>query len=276
MRLSPQIVDFFKNEVAKLDSRAEVYLYGSRVDDNKKGGDVDIVIIGDKKYDRKDLSAMYWDFQKTFGAQKLDLLSFARDEESNFKELILLDAINLRKINKKNDNFKNSIQSSQDKIKILKMKDGKLKLELKNNLALLDKALISFNKNFKRCKKVGFKDQYNDTELDSFDSLNAKFARISDIYTQKILKTILLVLQEEKFTLIDRANYAEKVGMVENAQDIVNIRNLRNTIAHDYCIVDISEITKDLLKYSEILIKIIDSTKKYVEDKIFIESKNVS
>jgi len=276
MRLSPQIVDFFKNEVAKLDSRAEVYLYGSRVDDNKKGGDVDIVIIGDKKYDRKDLSAMYWDFQKTFGAQKLDLLSFARDEESNFKELILLDAINLRKINKKNDNFKNSIQSSQDKIKILKMKDGKLKLELKNNLVLLDKALISFNKNFKRCKKVGFKDQYNDTELDSFDSLNAKFARISDIYTQKILKTILLVLQEEKFTLIDRANYAEKVGMVENAQDIVNIRNLRNTIAHDYCIVDISEITKDLLKYSEILIKIIDSTKKYVEDKIFIESKNVS
>jgi uncharacterized protein len=48
MRLSRNEIDIIKKSILSEDKDAEIYLFGSRVDDNKKGGDIDILIISDK------------------------------------------------------------------------------------------------------------------------------------------------------------------------------------------------------------------------------------
>jgi len=45
MRLSIFEQEAIKNAVAQGDKEAKVYLFGSRVDDTKRGGDIDILIL---------------------------------------------------------------------------------------------------------------------------------------------------------------------------------------------------------------------------------------
>lgn len=47
MRLSPRIQDILKNAVLKSFGDVQIYLFGSRTDDSKKGGDIDLAIAVD-------------------------------------------------------------------------------------------------------------------------------------------------------------------------------------------------------------------------------------
>ena len=49
MRLLPSYADFFRSEVVALRADASVYLFGSRTDDARKGGDVDILVLSTPK-----------------------------------------------------------------------------------------------------------------------------------------------------------------------------------------------------------------------------------
>jgi predicted nucleotidyltransferase len=48
MRLSHNEISAIKKNVLQFDSNAKVYLFGSRVKDDEKGGDIDILVISDK------------------------------------------------------------------------------------------------------------------------------------------------------------------------------------------------------------------------------------
>jgi hypothetical protein len=139
---------------------------------------------------------------------------------------------------------------------------------LHDELFLLNKSLDVLNYSLENCKKIGIKPEYNMLELSEFESLSGRFARSSDILTQKILKTLFIYMQEEAKFFIDRCNLSEKIGLVDAADDLYNIRKLRNDIYHEYCITDITEIFEPLLQYSSLLLDIVDNTKSYIEENI--------
>ena len=89
------MANYFKSAGMAFSLKSEVWLYGSRVDDNKKGGDIDVLILSEKKIPQAEITRFYWGFQKKFGEQKLDILNYTFDEEVNFKSLILLHAVKL-------------------------------------------------------------------------------------------------------------------------------------------------------------------------------------
>lgn len=45
MRITKNEQDAIKKVITYLDPAAKVYLFGSRVDDQKKGGDIDLLIL---------------------------------------------------------------------------------------------------------------------------------------------------------------------------------------------------------------------------------------
>ena len=54
MRLTSAEASVIKGVLYQADPNGEVYLFGSRVDDNRKGGDIDIFFEASKQIDFKD------------------------------------------------------------------------------------------------------------------------------------------------------------------------------------------------------------------------------
>ncbi|WP_040334051.1 hypothetical protein [Candidatus Magnetobacterium casense] len=135
--------------------------------------------------------------------------------------------------------------------------------ELEHDLGRLNKAVEMLEYSLRQCKKIGLKRAYSLDELDRFESLTARFARTSDIYTQKIMKGITIILREDAKTFIDRANLFEKLDIAK-AEDIKLIRDLRNEISHEYRLDDITEIFEAVMEYSDKLIEVIENTRAYV------------
>lgn len=136
--------------------------------------------------------------------------------------------------------------------------------QLEDNIKSLDRSRESLRYSYEKCQKIGFEKAYfNVEEQEAFEALAGRFARTSDLLTQKVFKTIFSLLQEDIKTFIDGANFLEKLEIIQNADDILNIRELRNQIAHEYIEEDLNELFKDILKNTVLLEDIMKSVKDY-------------
>ena len=141
-----------------------------------------------------------------------------------------------------------------------------LKKQLDFDLAYLNRSMEVLAYSLQKARKIGIKKAYVIEELDVYEALTSRFARTADILTQKIIKNLFMIMQEDAKTFIDRCNLSEKLHIVDNAQDLYNIRKLRNDIAHEYCISDISEIFHDVLEQTEVLLEISKRVQAYIEN----------
>jgi len=53
MRLSQRYIDVIKSRFKEFFNDAKIYLFGSRVDENKRGGDIDLYLIPSQKFDNE-------------------------------------------------------------------------------------------------------------------------------------------------------------------------------------------------------------------------------
>lgn len=135
---------------------------------------------------------------------------------------------------------------------------------LKYNLKLLEDSLLTLKLSFKKCQKIGLKKDYSFEELESFDSLTSKFARTSDIFTQKVLRSVFIIIREDDGTFIDRANKAEKLTLITKADELIAIRDLRNEIAHEYRPEKIELLFEDIFELMGPLVLSIQKTQNYI------------
>ena len=93
MRITKEQQDFIKIYFIKINS--EPFLFGSRTDDNKKGGDIDILVLSVYKIEKKVLRNFKTEFYKKFGWQKVDLVNFIHGAKHPFLNLIMPETIKL-------------------------------------------------------------------------------------------------------------------------------------------------------------------------------------
>ena len=92
MRLTKNEINVLKTKLKSLSISATLYLFGSRVDDEKKGGDIDLLIV-DKNLHKKDLRVLRVEFFKYFGEQKLDIVLDDGTFKNPFTRLIMKKAV---------------------------------------------------------------------------------------------------------------------------------------------------------------------------------------
>ena len=103
MRLKPADVSTFISVISEYLSNetAELRLYGSRVDDSKKGGDIDLLLVVENKAIVKKLTSVKAEIlvaiKKQIGEQKIDLLIVTPNELETdpFLQIILPTSITL-------------------------------------------------------------------------------------------------------------------------------------------------------------------------------------
>jgi hypothetical protein len=142
-----------------------------------------------------------------------------------------------------------------------------LKAVLKNNLDMLIQSGETLSMSWKKCCTIELTDQMTFEETESFDSLTSKFARSADLLTQKVLRTVLILHGERPDSFLDKIYFAEKLKIISSADRVIEIRDLRNTIAHEYVNERLIELYVYVLAKTEGLISEINHLVKYCHKK---------
>jgi len=200
-----------KNKVFGNDTK--IYLFGSRVDDASKGGDIDLYMETQSTQNLLEKKIAFLTLvQNYLGEQKIDIV-FAKDAsraievEAKSKGVELdLEKIKLQKYFDECDKHLQRIEEAYS--------------DIEKSLPLLAHKYIHLTKD----------------EVQAIDQYLFRFAKLQDTLGDKIFK--LLVAQYESSSevlpYIDILNKLEKIGFIDNAKEWNNLRKIRNEISHQY------------------------------------------
>ena len=93
MRLTEFEQKSIRKTVQQFLPNAKVYLYGSRVDDMKRGGDIDLMIVDAELVTRKTIGQIRWKLWEILGEQKIDILGEQENNLSTFARMVSFDAV---------------------------------------------------------------------------------------------------------------------------------------------------------------------------------------
>lgn len=93
MRLTTEEQNAIRKVIYQADPEARVWLFGSRVNDQAKGGDIDLLILS-KKIGLKDRTSIRLALYELIGEQKIDLV-IAADDTDPFTRIALAEGVRL-------------------------------------------------------------------------------------------------------------------------------------------------------------------------------------
>jgi len=141
---------------------------------------------------------------------------------------------------------------------------NKLHLEvLKENLQKLNLSSEWVRKSYEQAVKISIKEDYTLEEFEKLEVLASRYGRTTDMLINKVLRSIDTLELEDIGTPLDIMNRAEKRGIVESAELLHTIKDLRNNIVHEYQIDEIAKFFGDIIKYSPVLFKIVKNLNEY-------------
>jgi len=143
-----------------------------------------------------------------------------------------------------------------------------MKQKLLQDFELLKKQLFWIELSYNECVKIGIKETYTIEEFGKFETLCSRYSRGIDFLIRKIFRTIDAYEFENQGTLVDVVNNAHKRGLFEDIDELRIMKDIRNTIAHEYIEDDLVNVFDEVLEYTQKLIEIINSTLIYIENKI--------
>jgi len=88
MRIDQDELNAIVTTVARFDSECEIYLFGSRLDDSKRGGDIDI-LIESEVISPSMLAQIEDDIFRLIDEQKIDFVLTRKSAPSAFARLVL-------------------------------------------------------------------------------------------------------------------------------------------------------------------------------------------
>jgi hypothetical protein len=142
-------------------------------------------------------------------------------------------------------------------------KEDLLEKLLQQEWNLLRASIETLLRSVNKCNAIVPKANYSFEEQESFDSLTSKFNRTSDLFTQKVIRTIWMLLHESFVPFIDMMNVCEKTGIISSANQLISIRDMRNQITHEYIPEALLELVPEVIEMTQQLIQNINYCSKF-------------
>jgi len=139
-------------------------------------------------------------------------------------------------------------------------------LLLRSELDNLDKAGSYLAASVSRSASLIGRADLGPDELERLESMASRFARLSDLLIQRIMRLVDDLELTPEGSILDRIQRAEKRGWVQSAADLVRIRELRNLVAHEYAADRMAEIYAGIARLAPVLLAIVPKVKAYAED----------
>lgn len=194
----------------------KLYLFGSRVNPDERGGDIDLLCEqnGDIGVLLKQQSAFLRELYDAIGEQKIDFVLYRPSEDSNLKVAQIAKATGVRI--DMNNNIELSMETAERHNKRLTWAINQMKKFMPLTAERFEKL--------------------TDEELAALEMFASRFGKLQNILGTKILPAILEVTQEpgEYPTFIDKLNRLEKMSAIPSADEWTAFREIRNQFTHDY------------------------------------------
>jgi len=136
---------------------------------------------------------------------------------------------------------------------------------LKKDYTLLKKQKNWLEVSYLECLKIGIKNDYSIDEFGKFETLCSRYSRSIDFLIRKVFRTIDTYEFENQGSLIDVVNNAHKRGIIDDIDKLRIMKDVRNTIVHEYIEDELIEVFDEVLNYTKELLLIIDTTLNYIE-----------
>lgn len=140
---------------------------------------------------------------------------------------------------------------------------------LQEQVVILEAAVRVLSDSRERVEKIFMqgREELSVGEKESCEALTARFARLCDFLFQRAFRTLDKIELLDEGTGIDRLNRAEKRGIITSAELWKELRDLRNSIAHEYLIEKSDRVLKEALRHSAELLETAQRFKEYVTQK---------
>lgn len=139
--------------------------------------------------------------------------------------------------------------------------------KLLSDYKLLEKQFMWLEISCIECQKIGLKEEYSIEEFGKLETLCSRYGRSLDFLIRKIFRSLDAYEFENQGTLIDVVNNAHKRGLFEDMQELRIMKDLRNSIVHEYIEDELTEVFEEVLEYAPVLMEIMQNTREYIKEK---------
>ena len=139
-------------------------------------------------------------------------------------------------------------------------------LLLQEELSNLEKAAEHLRHSLDRTRNLFPVKNFQSDELERMEALASRFARLCDLLMQRVMRLVDDLELTPTNTLLDRIQRAEKRGWVDDAMQLVQIRELRNLIAHEYAADKMDEIYTAVASLAPTLLAAIPKVMAYARE----------
>jgi hypothetical protein len=126
-------------------------------------------------------------------------------------------------------------------------------------------AMEGLAKSLVHCQAIGVKENYAFEETEAYDALIIKLTRNSDVFFQQIVKGYFKLKGEDNLLFIDRINLLEKIGVIESADRLMELKSFRNQAVHEYSAVAFQELYEEALQLTPFFQKTVSDFMDYLK-----------
>jgi predicted nucleotidyltransferase len=248
MRLTHFEIEAIVESFQEVFGEGKIYLFGSRVDDRLKGGDIDLYI--DTPF-KNNLTEKKIDFlrllKQKIGEQKIDVV-LSREESRAIEQEALNKGVVL-------NSYRLKMQKYLDEC-------NKHKLRIEKSYAKVKEIFPLSAPRYQRL---------SDDEVESIDQYLFRFAKLQDTLGKRVFRLIVSEYEENinQLTFIDVLNRLEKIGVLDDVTIWKKLRDIRNDISHQYDdeAQEMAEALNNIFAYKSELIGIFDKIETFVNRK---------